>query len=136
VSRLDRRIDAFSDIHLLSTNFALLDVQYPGSAFVLTVRPLDAWLDSRRRHVERNVRLKQAGQYDGTFLVVDEDHWRREWTEHVARVRGYFAGRDDFLEMDIARDAAWGPLCGLLRVPEPQAPFPWANRGTSRGDRA
>jgi len=72
LSDLDPRYDAFSDILALSTNFALLDAQYPGSRFVLTVRPVDSWIDSRRRHVETNIRRKAAGEYDGTFLVVDE----------------------------------------------------------------
>ena len=85
LAHLDPRYDAFSDILLLTTNFDVLDEQYPGSRFVLTVRPFDAWIDSRRRHVEHNIVRKAAGRYDGTFLVVDEDAWRLEWNTHLAR---------------------------------------------------
>lgn len=125
---VDQRFDAFSDIGMLSRNFALLDEQYPGSHFILTVREEDDWIDSRRRHVERNLVRKAEGEYDGEFLTVEEDKWRREWTQHVDRARAYFAGRDDFLEIDITAGDGWGPFCRLLDQPEPQQPFPWENR--------
>lgn len=128
LSRLDPRFDAFSDIQVLSENFDRLDEQYPGSHFVLTVRPIDDWIDSRRRHVEHNIRRAAAGEYHGTFLVVDEEAWRRLWVTHVARVRAYFAGRHDFLEIDITGSSSWRPFCELLGVPEPGVDFPWDNR--------
>jgi hypothetical protein len=132
LSHLDPRFDAFSDIGLLSRRFRMLDRQYPGSHFVMTVRPVDAWIDSRRRHVQRNVAQKETGEYTGTFLVVDEPKWRREWEDHTQRVRAYFEGRDDFLEIDLTRTPEWGPLCALLGVAAPEAAFPWVNRDASR----
>jgi hypothetical protein len=128
LTHLDPRFDAFSDIGLLSRRFRMLDQQYPGSRFVLTVRPIDEWVDSRRRHVERNIADKAIGTYHGTFLTIDEPKWRDEWDHHVNRVRDYFQGRADFLEIDITRGASWQPFCGLLGVTEPAAAFPWANR--------
>ncbi|MET0903202.1 MAG: sulfotransferase [Acidimicrobiales bacterium] len=128
LSNVDQRWDAFSDLGVLSRRFRLLDQQYPGSHFVLTVRPVDAWVGSRRRHVERNLQLKARGEYDGTFVVVDEAKWRGEWDHHIGRVRAYFEGRDDFLEIDITATPEWGPLCRLLRLAEPSIPFPWENR--------
>lgn len=128
LSRLDPRFDAFSDIAALSTSYELLDRQYPGSRFILTVRPVDDWIASRRRHVERNQARRSTGEYQGTFVEVDEAAWRAEWDRHVQGVRAYFAGRDDLLEIDLTTGAAWGPLCRLLDVPPPSRPFPWANR--------
>jgi hypothetical protein len=129
LANLDQRYDAFSDIGLLSRRFGILDRQYPGSRFVLTVRPVDEWIDSRRRHVERNRALREIGQYDGTFLEIDEERWRQEWDHHVDRVRTYFGDRPDFLEVDLTHDPRWGPLCELLGLDEPDQPFPWVNRG-------
>jgi hypothetical protein len=128
LSGIDPAFDAFSDIEMLARRFDLLDEQYPGSRFVLTVRPIDEWIDSRSRHVERNVARKDAGEYDGTFLVVDEVGWRRQWHRHTDRVRKYFAGRPDYLEVDLTAGVGWGPLCTLLGLPEPSVPFPWLNR--------
>jgi glycosyltransferase involved in cell wall biosynthesis len=132
LSRLDPRFDAFSDIRTLSVNFERLDKEYPGSRFVMTVRPVDDWVESRRRHVEYNVRRKAAGDYDGNFLVVEEQEWREEWETHLVNVRTYFAGRDDFLEVDITNASSWRPLCEVLGVPEPNVAFPWGNRAQER----
>jgi hypothetical protein len=128
LSGLDQRYDAFSDVRPLAEHFELLDAQYPGSRFVLTVRPVDQWLDSRRRHVENNQRRRAVGEYTGEFLVVDEPAWREEWERHVTRVRAHFHGRPEFLEIDLTRAPGWEPLCALLRLPVPAVPFPWANR--------
>jgi hypothetical protein len=129
LSNLDPQFDAFSDIGLLSRRFRMLDGQYPGSHFVFTTRPFNEWIDSRRRHVERNVAMKESGSYHGTFLVVDMDKWTREWDQHNERVHRYFENRSDFLEIDLTRNPQWGPICTLLGVAEPETPFPWANRG-------
>jgi hypothetical protein len=132
LSGLDAAIDAFSDVEPVTKNFDVLDKQYPGSRFVLTVRPLDEWIDSRRRHVKRNIARRQAGTYDGSFLIVDEEGWRNEWHDHVDRARRYFAGHVNFLEVDLTATAEWSPLCTLLDLPEPSVPFPWANRDCAR----
>ena len=101
LSHLDPDLEAFSDIEPLYRNFELVDQQYPGGRFVLTVRPVDEWLESRRRHVERNQVRKAAGEYDGVFLEVDLDGWRAEFDGHCAAVRAHFAGRTDYLEIDL-----------------------------------
>lgn len=132
LSDLDPRYDAFSDILALSENYALLDRQYPGSRFVLTVRPIDDWIDSRVRHVEENRRRRAAGEYHGNFLEIDEPTWRADWEAHTSGVRAYFAGRDDFLEIDVTAEADWTPFCALLGIPRPSTPFPWVNRGKVR----
>lgn len=128
LSHLDQTIDAFSDIVVLSRNFRLLDQQYPGSRYVLTVRPIEDWLDSREKHVKRNIERKAAGEYTGQFLTIDRAAWRAEWDEHVVEVREYFQGRDDFVEIDVTDGDPWPELCGLLGQPIPDEPFPWTNR--------
>lgn len=125
---LDPAFDAFSDVEPLYRHFDVVDRQYPGSRFVLTLRPVDDWVASRRRHVERNVARRAAGEYHGHFLDVDEPAWRAEWHDHVHRVRAHFRGRSDFIELDLTASPGWDPLCSLLGVPPPDRPFPWANR--------
>jgi hypothetical protein len=131
LTHLDPDLEAFSDIEPLYRNFALVDQQYPGSRFVLTLRPMDEWLESRRRHVERNQVRKAAGEYDGVFLEVDLDGWAADWEQHVTSVRRHFSGRDDLLELDLTQDARWDDLSAFVGVPLPERPFPWANRGTN-----
>lgn len=117
--------DAYSDIHALSINFDVLDHQYPESRFILTVRDLEDWLESRTRHVEVNQARREQGTYSGTFLELDVEGWRTEALAHVARVRAHFAGRpDDLLELDIAAGDGWEKLCAFLGRATPSEAFP------------
>jgi hypothetical protein len=117
--------DAYADILALSSNFDVLDRQYPGSKFILTTRDLDEWLDSRKRHVEGNIEAKARGEYPGNFLVIDIEGWTAERVEHEGRVRSYFADRpNDFLVMDIPAGDGWDLLCPFLDVPVPKKAFP------------
>jgi hypothetical protein len=93
------------------------------------VRNLEEWLDSRRRHVEKNQQLKAAGRYNGDLLVVDLEGWATEYRRHEAVVRAYFANRpDDLLVFDVAGGDGWEPLCAFLGQRPPDAPFPWDNQ--------
>jgi Sulfotransferase domain len=123
--------DAYSDIQRLSVNFDLLDRQYPGSKFILTTRDVDGWIDSRRRHVERNRERKAQGEYDGTFLEIEPDRWRQQFLEHHARVEEYFRGRDDLLVMRVTQGDGYELLCPFLGVPALSSPFPWSHRDRS-----
>ena len=117
--------DAYSDIHALSVNFDVLDRQYPGSKFILTVRDMDSWLESRKRHVEANQAMREQGTYQGTFLEVDVAGWRAEALSHEERVQTHFVGRpDDLLKIDLAAGDGWDRLCPFLGVATPSEPFP------------
>ena len=117
--------DAYSDILALSTNFDVLDRQYPGSKFILTTRDLDDWLDSRTRHVETNIERRAPRR-------VQRHVPRRRPRGLVRRVHGArragsrdFAGRpSDLLVLDIAAGDGWGQVCPFLGLPVPDAPFP------------
>lgn len=120
--------DAFSDLAILSKQFPLLDEQYPGSRFILTTRPMEAWVESRRAHVLRNQERVETGEYTGDFLEVEPDRWREEFIEHHRRVEEYFAGRDDLLVFRITEGDGWDELCPFLGVEIPSEPFPWRHR--------
>ena len=46
-------LDAVTDLPV-ATWFRELDIRYPGSKFILTVRPRDSWLQSIKRQFENN----------------------------------------------------------------------------------
>lgn len=123
--------DAYSDIQRLSVNFDVLDDQYPGSRFILTTRDVDEWIDSRRRHVERNRERREQGEYDGTFLEIEPERWREQFIEHHTRVEEYFGGRDDLLVMRVTDGDGYEKLCPFLGVAVPETPFPWRHRDTT-----
>lgn len=135
---LDAGLEAVSDLEEVTYNFDLADRQYPETRFVLTVRDIDDWVESRRRHVELNRRARRAGRYSGSFLEIDPAAWIADYRRHVARVRAHFADRPgDLLVMDIADGDGWDPLCAFLGEPVPDCPFPARNayrrwKGTRR----
>src|SRR5204863_4300532 len=93
--------------------------------FILTVRPLEDWLESRRSHVEANNRRRARGEYAGSFLEVDYQGWTAERDAHEERVRAHFANRPgDLLVMDISGGDGWEVLCPFLGIPVPDVPFP------------
>ena len=126
------QVDAYSDIEPLYRNFDIVDRQYPGSRFVLTERDVDEWIDSRRRHVERNRRLRAAGHYHGAFLDIAPDQWRRDFEVHYAWVKQHFAGREELLVLRISDGEGYEQLCPFLGVDVPEHPFPWSNRDQGR----
>jgi hypothetical protein len=122
---LDGDHDAFSDF-AGQLFFRLLDRQYPGSRFILTIRDLDGWLDSRERKVRANLARKD---YRFAFRTVDRPGWTREREAYLRDLETHFAGREqDLLVIDIPGGDGWEKLCGFLGQPVPDQPFPFENR--------
>jgi hypothetical protein len=90
-----------------------LDVAYPGSKFILTVRDEDAWLSSVRNHWDHELNpFRRAWDHDPfTHQVHKELYGRRDfdaaiflarYRQHNAEVREYFKDRPgDLLIMDM-----------------------------------
>ena len=127
--------------------YAQLDQVYPNSKFVLTVRDLDAWLDSVCDHWEF---MWQWAPHDRQFRKFLEfitacvygvhkyhrDRFVYAYRQHLKSVREYFADRPgDLLTLDICAGDGWEQLCPFLNVPVPAQPFPYANRREEKLDR-
>jgi hypothetical protein len=122
------RYDAYFDVASLVRNFAVVDAAYPGSKFLLSTRALDAWLDSRERHVLANRQPTGRRTYHGPFVVVDREAWVEEWHAHHAAVREHFADRpDDLLVIDVTAGDGWEVLAPFLHAKVPHDPFPHEN---------
>lgn len=98
-------------------DFENLDKQLPGSVFILNKRALKPWLYSRIKHVlrrghpdDRGGVPKNSGGMARSFFEDEAkalDAWIiRRKTYHDA-VRAYFAGRSNFLEIDITTEDDW-----------------------------
>jgi hypothetical protein len=117
-----------------------LDKAYPGSKFILTVRPEEEWLESIEKFwtYEGNPR-RWVWDEDGfshrmhsitygtpwfdrqTFL----DRYRR----HTYEVEEYFKGCDNFLRIDVNDRTTMADLCRFLDRPVIKQLFPHQNRG-------
>lgn len=128
-----RNIDAFdaaTDAPVADA-FERLDIDYPGSKFIYTVRDGPSWLRSAERHwtllITQPVVPEQVALFERLYGVpdygFDASAFLAGYQRHDDRVRGYFAGRD-LLILDICNGDGWGPLCRFLDRPEPDVPFP------------
>jgi hypothetical protein len=125
--------DAATDL-LVADRFEMLDVSFPGSKFIYTVRERNKWLESCRRHwrkkravddFRRELRMRIYGTID-----FHPDLFAQAYDRHESRVLSYFAERPrDLLILDICTGrTGWGELCSFLGEPAPSISFPNANR--------
>ena len=125
--------DAFTDTPIPSF-YQDLDIRYPNSKFILTVRELNGWLNSCRKQFNRQAvetRSDVVNQlfrdiYDTPFF--EEEKFTRGYQRFVERVLDYFRNRpDDLLVMDITAGEDWEKLCPFLSKDIPDQPFPMTN---------
>lgn len=103
-----------------------LDRKYPGSKFIWTVRELGPWLESIRKHVERN---RNNPNYEGPWLEYDEKRETERYQRHAEEVREYFKNReDDIAVVDITAGDGWDKICPLLGINVPRIEFPHKNK--------
>lgn len=132
--RVDRRYDALSDITILPF-YRELDVTYPGSKFVLTVREKEAWLGSCSNFRKFKPEFRSPPEilelrrnlYGNEYF--DRDAYSAAYDRHHHDVQTYFRDReDDLLVLDICSGEGWDLLCPFLGREVPAEPFPWQNK--------
>lgn len=126
--------DAFSD-NPWPLLYRQLDAAFPDSRFILTVRPEARWIASVRRHFGSEETPMRAWIYGHGAPAGHEDVYTQRYRRHNADALRYFAGRADFLVMDLEAGDGWAKLCAFLGANAPEAPFPHCNRaGGGSGD--
>jgi hypothetical protein len=119
--------------------FRELDAAYPGSKFILTTRDEDGWIESVRTHwSDKNPYRSQWDTDPFTNKIhrelyggvkFNEPVMRERFRRHNAEVLEYFKDRPrDLLVMNMSKGAGWYELCGFLRKPLPDVPYPHANK--------
>lgn len=126
------KYDAISDWDMAPHTteiFKEFDKQYPDSKFILNIRNLESWLDSREKHVKRNQeRKRKKPKEDIKWLTIDRDAWEGHFKTHYDEVYNYFKGREDeLLVFDVTKDDGWDKLCPFLNLPIPTVSFPKKN---------
>ena len=113
-----------------------LDLAYPGSKFVLTLRPEAVWLRSVRNHWDANYNPQRARWNKDPFTRIihrhtygqvgfDGDLFLRTYRRHNAEVQEYFKNRPgDLYVMD---KPGWEGLCGFLGRSVPSIGYPNKN---------
>ena len=120
-----------------------LDMAYPGSRFILTVRDEDAWIDSVRRHWDPATNpFRKSWNHDPASHFLhkqlygrkdfDRDTMLARYRRHNAEVREHFKDRpDDLLVLRVGD--GWEKLCRFLGRSVPDSAYPWSNGTRSHG---
>jgi len=131
-ARLVKRFDAFQD-NPWPIVFRELDRDYPGSKFVLTVRPTDKWLASVLQHFGEKSTPMREWIYGIGSPKGHEDVYVARYERHNQEVQEYFRHRpNDLLVFRLTEGDGWPTLCPFLGVPTVKAEFPHLNRRTDR----
>jgi hypothetical protein len=129
---LIRRYDAFQD-NPWPVLYKSLDVKYPNSKFLLTIRDSESWLASLIKdfgHVETPMR---RWIYGVGCPAGHEELYVRRYEAHNAEVLKHFTDRPGhFLVMDLTKGDGWNALCAFLGTDIPDVPFPHTNKSSER----
>jgi len=107
-----------------------LDRHFPGSRFVLTLRPEKSWIGSAVRHFADRKTPMREWIYGVGNPAGNEELYLERFRRHNREVREYFRDRPrDLLEIDFFAGDNWAQLCKFLDVPVPKQPFPHVNAG-------
>lgn len=133
-SKIDK-YDAFIG-HPWTVIFRKLDENYPGSKFILTLRPVDMWIASVTRHFGNETTHMRKWVYGIGCPAGNEKIYVSRYEQHTRDVIEYFNNRpDDLLILRLTEGDGWEKLCPFLGKPVPDAAFPYENRVIEREER-
>jgi hypothetical protein len=114
-----------------------LDENYKESKFILTVRGEDEWWNSVNRWLTNSTKFHDTEDKRANKIQLYKDHFNTtEFTkdsfidyyrDYNSRVRKYFKGKSNFLELNICNGDGWKTLCSFLEKTVPNKEFPKSN---------
>jgi len=110
-----------------------LDIKFPDSKFILTLRDPESWVNSVVKHFGRNEIPMRKYIYGVGCPEGNEDIWVKRFEDHNEGVKNYFKDRpQDLLVLDLAKGDGWEKLCPYLGVDIPNTLFPHVNKASDR----
>lgn len=132
---LAEKFDAFQD-NPWPLLFQELDLKYPNSKFILTLRDTKSWITSQIRHFGSKKTPMRQWIYGAGCPEGNEDTYVKRFEDHTRDVLNYFKERPkDLLIMDLSKGDGWDKLCPFLQTNIPNASFPHTNKASDRGKR-
>jgi hypothetical protein len=116
----------------VAARFEFLDLLYPGSKFILTIRDLDSWIESASSLIRSDKdpiwKLETRSKLWGS-LVFDRENFIEGYHKHHSKVLHHFRNRpNDFLILDLKATEKFEKLCSFLDKPIPSNDYPHLNK--------
>lgn len=110
-----------------------LDLMYPNSKFILTLRPVDKWIESIVNHFGEETTPMREMIYGVGSPKGNEEIYMIRYKQHNKEVLKYFSNRkDDLLILEISEGDGWDKLCPFLERDIIKTPFPHKNKAQNR----
>lgn len=127
---LSEQYDAFQD-NPWPVLYQEMDQRWPGSKFILTRRPSEAWIRSQVKDFGLAETPMRRWIYGVGCPQGNETVYVERYERHNREVLDYFRDRpDDLLELDLPAGHGWAEICQFLGHPLPDKPFPHANKAS------
>jgi hypothetical protein len=127
-----RKFDAFQD-NPWPILYRELDQAFPGSKFVLTLRPEQQWISSVVNHFSDDETPMREWIYGVGHPKGNENIYLARYERHNREVTEYFKDRPgDLLVLNITEGEGWEKLCPFLDEPIPAIAFPCSNSAPER----
>jgi len=126
--------DAFQD-NPWPLYYKQLDQRYPGSKFILTIRPTNKWIISITKYFGNKITPMRKLIYGEEFgaPVGNEQVYIERYEQHNNDVLSYFNNRpDDLLVFSLTEGDGWEQLCSFLGTSVPDISFPHKNKVTEQ----
>ena len=129
---LVEQYDAFQD-NPWPIIFKEMAQRYPGSKFILTIRPTEKWIKSQVTHFGTDTTPMREWIYGVGCPKGNEEIYIERYEKHNAEVLEYFKDRpDDLLVLKITEGQGFEKLCPFLNKEIPGVAFPHANKAECR----
>jgi hypothetical protein len=133
---LTEQYDAFQD-NPWPIFYRELYHRYPDAKFILTIRPVDAWIRSAVQHFGTQSTPMREWIYGVGSPRGNEESYVSRYQRHNREVMDYFSDKPkQLLVLDITAGEGWEKLCPFLDCEVPEIKFPYANSAASRAVRA
>lgn len=74
--------------------------EYPNAYYIINFRDLNDWLNSRKRHVEKNNKLNLSKNHNVIWDNIDLNKWEKEYLEYYDFLMSFFHNKK-YLKINI-----------------------------------
>lgn len=121
----------------VSARYKKLDLIYPNSKFILTIRPIEEWIERRRLKPPDKGPISNWMAESRMLLygsiVFDQEKYTEAYINYHKEVEKYFHNRkSDLLILPLSEKNKWNLICDFLNKDIPRSAYPWEGKSKKK----